>query len=56
MYISARVLTGGIRVYSGTSRSDDSIVDRSDQTLDSTIFHQLRIINLIFFIPFIIIF
>jgi len=49
-------LQGEIRVYSGTSRSDGSIVDRSDQTLDSTIFHQLRIINLIFLIPFIFIF
>jgi len=26
----------------GTSRSDGSIVDRSDQTIDSTISHQLR--------------
>ena len=42
MYISARVLTGEIRIYSDTSRSDDSIVDRSDQTLDSSIFQQLR--------------
>jgi len=49
-------LQGEIRVYSGTSSSDGSIVDRSDQTLDSTIFHQLRIINLIFFIPFIMMF
>jgi len=36
-------LQGEIRVYSGTSSSDGSIVDRSDQTLDSSIFHQLRI-------------